>query len=273
MSTPKTPLWKKPLVILTLSALLVLVLGIIRWATLPSPRYLWPKDAGDWSAWGTCLGAIGTVLAVVYAARTLKSTSEAQLHARIDRRLQMDFLEAKEAEDASQLRPDMEGLARAADDYGLSAEAAGAGIFVQNFSEHPFHEVQVFIPDTSLAEGVTLSNFEFWETELEYGESGAERKPRSWAPIEPPRVPLPGMNLFTLGTVPPGGCRRVTFDFSSDEAEWMDDWSRKSRDAADPFGRSKEKVVSITFVDRNGKTWQRTSRDFGKIQRIRFVES
>ncbi len=36
-------------------------------------RYLIPKDAGDWSAWGTWISAVGTIGAVIYAANQFRA--------------------------------------------------------------------------------------------------------------------------------------------------------------------------------------------------------
>lgn len=265
----KKPWWRDKRVVVGLSAgvLGVVIFGLLRWFTLPTPRYFWPKGAEDWSAWGTCLGAVGTILAVVYAARTLKSTSEAQLDERRDRRLEMDFLEAKEAEEAIKLRPDTVGFARSSDEWGSSEDASAARVLVQNFSEHPFHEVQVFVPDGSLEDDVALSNIEFWEADLEHNEETGWR-PGNWSLIESPGSSLPGTNLFTLGTVGPRKCRSVTFDFSGYES--MLNWNHRSYDAEDSFGR--DIMLGITFVDRNGKAWQRTSRDRGKMMRLRRAD-
>jgi hypothetical protein len=266
MSNEKKPWWKNQRTVkwLSVATLVIVFLGFLRWFTLPTPRYFWPKAAEDWSAWGQCVGAVGTILAVVYAARTLKSTSVAQYKEQRDRRLEMDFLEAKEADEALKLRPSTKGFARYRDEWAESDDASGARILVQNFSENPFHEVQIFVPDDSFEEGLPLSKVQFWEADLVENEDNLGWSPGRWAASES-GVLLPGTNLFTLGTVHPRKCRSVSFDFSG--YEQMMRWNHRSSDAVDGFGR--EMLVNITFVDRNGKAWQRTSRDRGKIMRLR----
>nr|WP_173078757.1 hypothetical protein [Arthrobacter sp. J3.37] len=266
MSEEKKPWWhdERRNAWLLAGALSLVLLGLLRWFTLPTPRYFWPKAAEDWSAWGQCVGAVGTVLAVVYAARTLQSTSDAQIQEQRDRRLEMDFLEAKEAEDAVKLRPDTAGFPRESDEWGHSEDVTGARIFVQNFSEHPFHEVQVFIPENSFQKGLPLTNIEFWEADLELDEETG-RRPGRWSVIDSPGPPLPGTNLFTLGTVLPGKCRSVSFDFSGYES--MLNWDHNVFPGDDGFSR--DIMLIVAFVDRNGKTWQRTSRDGGQITRLR----
>lgn len=245
----------------------VMIIALVRWITLPEPRHFWPRYADDWSAWGTCVGAVGTILAVIYAAETLKSTSAAQIIEQRDRRLEMDHLDTKDAEEANKLRPDTKGFPRASDEYGDSPDITGARILVQNFSDHPFHDVQILVPEESLEEGVTLSEIEYWETSQVHHETRGWG-PDSWKKIEAPGAPVPGQNLFMLGTVLARQCRSVSFDFS-EEVMGMD-WSHRSRDAVESFGR--DIMISVTFVDHNDKTWQRTSRDGGKIRRIRFPD-
>lgn len=268
MSTENKPWWhyRRRVAGLLAAGGMVLFLGSLRWFTFPNTRYFWPRSADDWSAWGTCLGAVGTIIAVIYAARTLKSTSEAQLEERRDRRLEMDFMEAKAAAAANKLRPNVKGLPRDADEYGPTAEAKGGLILVDNYSDQSFREVQVFVPDESLSKETSLSYFRFWEADLvDSADSGLQRG--EWEEIEPPAPVLPGVNMFTLGTVPPRKSRSVSFHFSSAWSEWMLDWDDKSYDAEDDFGR--RILLGVLFVDHNGKTWQRTSRDGGKISRVR----
>lgn len=265
----KKPWWgtKRWIFGFSVGAGVIIALGVIRWVTLPAPRHFWPALAEDWTAWGTFLGAIGTILAVIYAARTLRSTSEAQLNEQRDRRLQMDFLDAKEGEEANRLQPNVKGFPREIDEWGSSDDATGARIYVQNFSDHSFHEVQVFVPKNSLQDGGTLSDIEFWEADLVHTKDRGT-SPGKWSKIESPGVSLPGENLFNLGTVKTRKCRGVSFNFSTYEA--MLDWDTRSYDAVENFGR--EVLLAVTFVDRNAKTWQRTSRDYGKIVQLRRPE-
>ncbi|WP_426004880.1 hypothetical protein ACPFL9_20460 [Paenarthrobacter sp. NyZ202] len=252
-------------------------LGLLRWLTLSEPRYFWPKKAEDWSAWGTCLGAIGTILAVVYAARTFKSTSQAQLEERQDRRAEMSFIEAREAAEAIKLRPNVNGIALRGDEHGGSFELKGALIYVENRSDHAFHDVQVYVPPTSLKEGVTLSNFKFFEAPFEWeykADESREPKRGTWADMPAPAPPIPDSNLFTLGTVEPGKARSVMFDFEFKSDDLVEDtmkWGHKPRASADEFGR--EVLLVISFTDRNGRTWERTSHDGGKIKRVRHSEA
>lgn len=274
MSTKK-PWWRNPRRIVQLIAILAVVaaLGFLRWNTLPTPKYFWPTRAEDWSAWGTCLGAIGTIVAVVYAARTLQSTSKAQLEEREDRRGEMGYLESKAAEEAIKIRPNVEGFPLRSDDGGHGPEAIGARIFVDNHSDHAVHGVQVIVPHESLEDGITLSDFEFSEAPLEWGvdDFGHDYlKRRNWSDIEAPAAPIhdPERSTFILGTIEAGKSRSVDFNFSDDEQ--MMRWNHRSADAKDPFGR--EMMLVVMFTDRNGKTWQRTSRDNGKIMRVRSPE-
>lgn len=250
---------------------MVVIAGLLRWVTLAEPRYFWPKKAEDWSAWGTCLGAIGTILAVVYAARTFKSTSEAQLEERQDRRAEMSFIEAREAEEAIKLRPNATGIALRSDQYGDGPDAKGALISVENRSDHAFQNVQVYVHHESL-KGITLSNFKFFEATFVWEEdeaTGFRRPDRgTWAEIAAPAAPIPDSNLFTLGTVEPFMARCVMFDFSSTVD--MGKWSDKPRASSDDFSR--EVLLAVVFTDRNGRRWQRTSHDGGKIMRVRSPE-
>lgn len=246
---------------------------MLRWFTLAEPRYFWPKKAEDWSAWGTCLGALGTILAVVYAARTFKSTSEAQLEERNDRQAEMSFIEAREAEEAIKLRPNATGIALRGDEYGDGPDAKGGLISVENRSDHAFQNVQVYVPHESL-KGLSLSNIKFFEATFVWEEdkaTGFRRPDRgTWSEIAAPAVPIPDSNLFTLGTVEPRTARSVTFDFPS-PVEDMGKWSYKPRASPDDFAR--EVLLAVIFTDRNGRTWQRTSHDGGKIVRVRTLET
>ncbi|MGX5717954.1 hypothetical protein [Arthrobacter sp. MAHUQ-56] len=267
------PWWRSRPIVIGAIALVVVIAGLLRWFTLAEPRYFWPKKAEDWSAWGTCLGAIGTILAVVYAARTFKSTSEAQLEERQDRRAEMSFIEAREAEEAIKLRPNATGIALRSDEYGDGPDAKGALLSVENRSDHAFQNVQVYVPPESLNKEVTLTSFKFLEATFVWEEdetTGFRRPDRgTWTEIAAPAVPIPDSNLFTLGTVEPCTARSVTFDFSS-PVEDMDKWSYKPRDSPDDFAR--KVLLAVTFTDRNGRTWQRTSHDGGKIMRVRSPE-
>lgn len=56
-----------------------LLIGFIRWATLPSDdRYIWPVSQADWTAWGTWAGALGAIAAVVFASLSIKQAIAAQ---------------------------------------------------------------------------------------------------------------------------------------------------------------------------------------------------
>lgn len=248
------------------AALVILVLILlVRWHTLPTPKYVWPRSADDWSAWGTIIGAVGTIAAVVYAAQTLKTSSAAQTKEARDRRLQMEFLELEEAKEAIKLRPNTEGFAARSDEWGDGPDIKGAGVFVNNYSDSPFYDVQVLLPNDVLEDGVTLQNIQFWETKLIH-QKGRGWVPDKWDESESPGLQVPGNTIFILGTVGPKECKRVTFDFSR-EIFGMD-WSHRSSDAVEAFGR--DILIGVTFIDEKGKTWQRTSRDRGRIKQLRL---
>lgn len=253
--------------VLVLLMLVAVILGLLRWVTLPDPKYFWPAKAEDWSAWGTCLGAAGTILAVVYAARTLQSTTKAQLEDRKDRRSQMSFIEAKEAEEAIKLRPNVSAIALLSDEWGDGPDAKSAMVYVENYSDHAFHSVQVYVPRESLKRPI-LSNFKFYEAPFIW-EDNADGSRRivggKWVEIEALAAPIPGSNLFTLGTVEPRTARGVMFDFPVPD-ESTHAWSYSPRSSQDDFAR--EMLLVVAFTDYNGKSWQRTTHDGGKIMRV-----
>lgn len=259
---PRKKLW-----ILLTAVFAVLIIAVSLWAALSSSWYLWPRRADDWAAWGTCIGAIGTILAVIYAAQTLKSSSEAQLEESIDRKLQMDFLEAKEAETALKLVPSVQASSR---EEG-SDEARGGGIKVWNLSDVSFHDVQVLVPQATLEPGVTLTNIKFKKTRQIFDSflQGHRLDDDAWEDIVPEPVILPAQNYWSLGTVGPGECRKITFDFSP-QLEARLDWTNQPNET-DGFFRP-NKMLAITFVDQKGREWLRTSQDGGRIKRIRLNE-
>lgn len=251
-------LWRKnPWVLGWLAVfVMVVVVLLIQWNALPPDRYILPKAAADWAAWGTCIGAVGTISAVVYAARTLKTTSVTQL----EQRGELDLLEQKEGQAAMLLRPDTKAFALRYDE-GPSPEATGARILVENWGEHPFHEVQIHIQKSSLSKGQALTNFEFWEADLEQFESGW-RSAKRWEPADS-APPVIDEYRCMLGTVEPKTARSVSFDFS--EYENYYDWVKDPN--KDRFAR--EQMLVVTFIDHKNKSWVRTSHDLGKITRIR----
>lgn len=248
--------------------LLMAIAGIVLWCALSPSWYLWPTSADDWAAWGTCIGAVGTILAVIYAAQTLKSTAAAQLEESRDRKTQMDFLEAQEAQNAKQLWPTAEG--RSLEAY--SADAAGGAIVVWNTSdEQSFHDVQVFVAEKSLEPGVTLTNIKVKRTQQIFDSfiDGWRVDEDSWEDITPQPVILPNKNYWSLGTVGPRECRKVAFDFSPPYEQLLD-WTNQHNEV-DGFSRPK-KMLAVTYVDQKGREWLRTSQDRGKIKRIRLNE-
>ena len=83
-SAEKNRIWKRffshPTFLMGVGVIVILV-GIFRWTTLPSNgRHFWPITAEDWAAWGTWAGAFGAVAALYFAARSVQHAIAAQTH-------------------------------------------------------------------------------------------------------------------------------------------------------------------------------------------------
>ncbi|MFJ2471324.1 hypothetical protein [Glutamicibacter sp. NPDC087583] len=257
-------------------AVLVAVgLGVLRWCTLPEPKYFWPQSAGDWAAWGAVVGSGGTIGAVIYAARTFKSSADAQLKEQHDRRLEMDYLEGLEGEDAKKLVLSVKGTPRAADEWGASFEVTGAVVDLTNYSENMFRDLQLYIPRTSLKEGNSITNVQIFAGVMKVKDGYPQRITRfsdkseiKWNRPISPLTPNAELTHFPLGNLPQGQAIRVVFDFEGPEDETQLEWSLRPQHSENVEER--ESVVCVSYVDLAGKHWMRSTHDDGRARRLRY---
>lgn len=103
------------IVLIALSVLTTVFIGaawIGNWLRSPENFYLLPRDADDWSGWGTGMGALGTTGALIYAAMKFRSDAEEQRNLRMDR-------DAEARADAKPLRVEV-SLSYPTEDEGVS---------------------------------------------------------------------------------------------------------------------------------------------------------
>lgn len=255
--------------------LALIVIGIARWHSLAEPKYFWPRAAEDWAAWGTVVGSGGTIGAVIYAARTFRSSSKAQLDAQRDRQLEMDYLEQKEAEEAKKLKLVVQGIRVDADGEDRSNELSGARVVMKNFSDKPFRDLQVLIPKESLCEGTSISNLKFsrgyWRSEdglLRAINQWVANEKISWSSFGPSLSSNAELTHIPIGDLHPGQALMIKFDFSGPNAEDETHWIFPP----DPFAQDdqRESLVSVSYVDAAGKHWMRSTKDEGRVRRLRY---
>lgn len=258
-----------------LVALVAAGLGVLRWWTLQEPKYFWPKSAGDWAAWGAVVGSGGTIGAVIYAARTFKSSADAQLKEQHDRRLEMDYLEGLESKVAKKLVLHVNGIPKAVDEWGASHEVTGAVVELTNYSETTFSDLQVYIPRTSLKEGNSITNVQIFSGVMkdknDYPQPIRRVSDRSeirWHKPTLPPTPNAEMTHFSLGDLSQGQAIRVAFDFDGPIYETQLDWSMRPQDS--DLVDERESLVCVSYVDFAGKHWIRSTHDQARARRLRY---
>ncbi len=249
--------------------------GVLRWCTLPEPKYFWPQSAGDWAAWGAVVGSGGTIGAVIYAARTFKSSADAQLKEQHDRRLEMDYLEGLEAEDAKKLVLHVNGIPRVVDEWGKSYEVTGAVVELTNYSKSMFNDLQVYIPRASLKEGNSITNVQIFAGAVQDKDGDPQPITRyhdkekiRWHKLTLPLTPNAELTHFPLGDLPPGQAARLVFDFEGPEYEVETDWSIQPSSLHRKDER--ESLVCVSYVDLAGKHWMRSTHDQARARRLRY---
>ncbi|WP_417372382.1 hypothetical protein [Glutamicibacter protophormiae] len=253
----------------------IAVLMVVRWCTLPEPKYFWPQTAGDWSAWGAVLGSGGTIGAVIYAARTFKSSADAQLSEKHDRRLEMDYLEGLEADEATKLKLMVSGRLAEESEAKSNGLLAGAYILLKNYSENKFKDLQVVIPHETFTCGNFIANVQFQRGI--YLDSNKIHRPISnfiteekitWEDFVPKLPRNAEMTHFPLGDLQAGEALMIKFDFGDSTIEHHDKWSYPP----DPFSEDDEReiLVSVSYVDAAGKHWMRSTMDGGHARRLRY---
>jgi len=256
-------------------ALVAAGLGVLRWCTLPEPKYFFPVTADDWAAWGAVVGSGGTIGAVIYAARTFKSSADAQLKEQHDRRQEMDHLERLEGEEAKKLVLQVKGIPRAVDEWGTSFDVTGAVVELTNYSEAMFSDLQLYIPRTSLKEGNSITNVQIYagvkKDKDGYPQSITRYSDRNEIRWHKPTLPLtPNAELthFPLGDLPSGQAVRVVFDFEGPGHEMSADWSMRPSES--DFVDERESLVCVSYVDHSGKHWMRSTHDPVRARRLRY---
>jgi hypothetical protein len=172
----------------------------------------------------------------------------------------MDFLELQDAEEAGRLRLSIKSVKDgSAQD---ATDAFGAYILLRNVSANPFSEIQVSITEESLLTVGPLRNVNIEKSVL------VDDQPTAWSCVEKNAAStlVAGQHHYTLGTVRDGECLKLAFDFTTPEMAFA--WNGRWMNSNDPLGCDPEKLISITFKDRNHKRWKRTSRDGGLVQRL-----
>lgn len=257
------------------AVLVAIGLGVLRWCTLPEPKYFWPVTAGDWAAWGAVVGSGGTIGAVIYAARTFKSSADAQLKEQHDRRLEMDYLEGLEGEEAKKLALQVSGIPRSEDEWSASYEVTGAVVELTNYSKNMFSDLQLYIPRTSLKEGNSITNVQIFAGVMKdkggYPQPITHYSDKSEIKWHRPTLPLtPNAELthFPLGNLPQGQAIRIVLDFDGPEDETQLEWSWRPQHSTN--GDERESVVCVSYVDLAGKHWMRSTHDQGRARRLRY---
>ncbi|MFK0085547.1 hypothetical protein [Glutamicibacter sp. NPDC090743] len=250
-------------------------LGVLRWITLPEPKYFFPVTAGDWAAWGAVVGSAGTIGAVIYAARTFKSSADAQQQEQHDRRKEMDYLEGLEGEEAKKLVLYVTGTPRTEDEWGTSFEVIGAVVELTNYSDAIFRDLQLYIPRASLKEGNSITNVQIFSGVLKDKDGYpqpikrfSDKSEIKWHKPTLPLTPNAELTHFPLGDLPKGQAIRVAFDFDGPEDETQLEWSIQPQHSTSQYER--ESVVCVSYVDRAGKHWMRSTHDQGRARRLRY---
>lgn len=252
---------------------LIIVFGVWRFFTLPEPRYVLPRYAADWAAWGTCIGAVGTILVVMYAAGQLQqsvrtSAQEAENQRRqlglleeeaLQRRRELDHLNGEVVRQASKLGIYAAFKHTAYDEYGASPYLNEVTFYFDNVGNQQFRELQVAITPGDNVDHVEFSRVPILEVHA------AKRPTRdAGAQQDFEAVELPGPR-YLLGNVDPMETVMLTFVFATNENafEWEATWNVAAR-----MHEAPGIPMQVTYGDSDGRTWLRSSINPSKIQRV-----
>jgi hypothetical protein len=240
------------IVLSVLTTFFIVVAFVANWLRSPEDFYLLPRNADDWSGWGTGMGALGTTGALIYAAMKFRSDAEEQRNLRLDR-------DAEARADAKPLEVTV-SLSYPTEDL---RDVSGLRLKLNNLGKQPFTNIQVKIPDVpaQITSGQTAPLPPLiWEDN-----PGGGREDEVWTPMtaQPYQVDK-SQQLWLCGDVPPGSMISLYIEFA--EIQDVQTWGlnpTKDYSKAERKGR-----IAVIFDDYKGRTWIRSTEGRRPLQRL-----
>lgn len=234
-----------------LTVLLVFVLftavPAVRAITGPGDFYLFPRDAVDWTGWLTGVGAIGTTVALFYAARQFQRDAAEQREARINRDLQAREL-------ANVVKLSITGVSPDEDMRSYS----GINVMVKNAGNHAITDLQIKIPDVPAR--IQSAKRAVIPPYMSDDDPSFGREDPMWGSPDDLSTPTCAQRIWLCGDLEPESMLRLRVVF--DDPQPGDDWTGWSQKSG-----IKGRVAAI-FTDRDGHTWIRASEGRQSLQRL-----
>lgn len=234
-------------------ALFITFAVIANWARDPANFYIAPRDAGDWAGWAAATGAVGTTVALIYAALKFRSDADEQKNLRADR-----DAEAKSV--AMPLKVDVAVLTL--EQHGR--DVAGVRLELTNRGRERFSDIQVKVPDILVE--LTGRRSAPIPADLVEDDPSFGRHEEDWADMALPIIAGPeDKQLWLCGEIAPGHI--LALDLRFNEPQSMDDWELEPAAGHSGHWERKGRIVVI-FTDHKGHTWVRSTEGRQPLQRL-----